>query len=175
MKRGGLAAAVLGMVGLAATTVLLSSGGGGGGLPVAPEHQGGYDRTDWGREWPARVNHLIGWDNATCQWAFYARGPERCGQPGLSRDHMVPVEDAYASGGWKWSAEKRRRFYYDISNLFVMPLRQNEGKGDKDPAGWLPEHNQCRYLRGWVETKNKYGLTADQAEKDAIVAGLARC
>lgn len=52
---------------------------------------------------------------------------------------------------------------------------ENLAKSDHDPAEWTPRRNKCAYITAWVETKQAYDLTADQAEADAIRTVLADC
>ena len=173
-RKVGLAAAIGTMVAVAVSAGLLLSSG--ADLRVAPEHKGGYDRLEWGKEWLAETNRALGWGQIGCKWAFYsATQPPVCLAGGNSRDHLVPVEEAHSSGGWNWTEVQRRQFYYDTGNLWIMPNHENREKSDKDPAGWLPEHHRCQYLDNWVATKKRYRLTADQAEWKAIQAGLAEC
>ena len=50
----------------------------------------------------------------------------------------------------------------------------NAEKGDKDPAEWKPPLQSAwpDYARAWATVKVAYGLTADQAEVDALRAML---
>ena len=177
-RRTGLAALIGGVAATAVIATGLLLGGGDDLPPFGTEHKGGYDRLEWGKEWRAETNRLLGWGLTGCKWAFYsATQPAECRAGGNSRDHLVPVEEAHSSGGWRWTAEQREGFYYDTGNLWIMPNHENREKSDKDPAGWLPEPGpvRCEYLHHWVATKDKYGLTADRAERAAIRAGLAQC
>ena len=53
----------------------------------------------------------------------------------------------------------------------------NQAKSDKDPTEWLPPlaSYRCTYLSNWVAVKVRWSLRMDQAEYDAVKAGLAGC
>ena len=138
-----------------------------------------YDRSEWsGPGWTAEVNRRLRWRRPDCKWAFYADSPEPAcdvSRTDPHRDHLVPVAEAHRSGGHRWTADRKRDFYLDVDNLHVLPAAENLDKSDHDPAEWTPRRNRCDYIAAWVETKQAYGLAADQAEADAIRAALADC
>ena len=90
-------------------------------------------------------------------------------------DHVVPLKEAYLSGGKDWSRFQKRRFANDTQNLLIVSARLNRQKGAKDPARWLPPKNQCFYVNLWVGIKNKYGLKMDSTEKSFIAKKLKSC
>lgn len=51
-----------------------------------------------------------------------------------------------------------------------MTARSNRSKSDQDPAQWTPPlpDAHCRYVGEWTATKLRRGLTAYQAEADAL-------
>jgi len=53
----------------------------------------------------------------------------------------------------------------------------NTSKGASDPAAWLPPNAgvRCTYAAVRIEVKAAWGLTADQAEIDALTALAATC
>lgn len=148
------------------------------GLTLAAEATVAYDIDNWaGNRWPAAVNDALRWKDFGCRWAFYSAHegwPDCLGD--VHRDHFVSVAEAHRSGGWEWSAERREEFYYDLDNLFVLPAAENLEKSDHDPAGWQPTGTTaCVYAYRWIVIKQKWELTADQDELDALAWTLEWC
>jgi len=83
-------------------------------------------------------------------------------------DHIVPLQEAYLSGGKDWSKEKKEKFANDEENLTVSYLSANRKKGSKDIANWLPTFNKCWYIEKFTKIKEKYQLTFDKKEKKVI-------
>ncbi|MDK1473993.1 HNH endonuclease family protein [Streptomyces sp. 549] len=93
-------------------------------------------------------------------------------------DHMVPLAEAWRSGGRTWSAAKRQSFANNLTaaQLIAVSASSNRSKGDKDPANWMPRAAyHCTYARSWVWVKNNYAMTVDSAEKAALTSTLAGC
>ncbi|MGW4829766.1 HNH endonuclease family protein [Amycolatopsis japonica] len=93
----------------------------------------------------------------------------------LDVDHVVPLAEAARSGTRTWSRADRTRYANDPAVLIAVTATSNRSKGDSDPAKWLPAEDRCGYLARWVDTKTRYRMTVDQAERDAIAAVLRRC
>lgn len=95
----------------------------------------------------------------------------------LQIDHLVPLAEAAHSGADGWTAARRHVYYNDPDNLVAVTIHANTSKGDRDPAEWKPPvpGSWCRYAAGWVHVKVSYGLSADPAERDALVVMLATC
>ena len=55
-------------------------------------------------------------------------------------DHMVTLKNAWISGAWAWTTNKRESFANDLSDpqLFAVTDNVNESKGDKSPDAWKP-------------------------------------
>ena len=90
-------------------------------------------------------------------------------------EHIVARSEAHDSGLCSrpglWSA-----FASDPLNLTVAGEHVNRTlKRDKDAADWMPDINQCWYAQTIVDVKAKYGLTVDEAERDALAAVLDGC
>jgi hypothetical protein len=83
-------------------------------------------------------------------------------------DHIVPLKEAYLSGGKNWSKEEKEKFANDEENLTVSYLSANRKKGSKDIAEWLPDYNKCWYIEKFTKIKEKYQLTLDKEEKKVI-------
>ena len=88
----------------------------------------------------------------------------------LDVDHVVPLAEAYRSGGFRWTLERRRAFANDPFGLALTRKGLNRGKGDQDPATWLPPvaELRCGYVQRWVEIKKQWGLEMDPAEQVAV-------
>ncbi|MFI6296888.1 DUF1524 domain-containing protein [Nonomuraea sp. NPDC050790] len=97
----------------------------------------------------------------------------------LDTDHMVALAQAWRSGAWAWTTEKRRQFANSLSDtqLWNVTDNVNQSKSDKDPAQWRPPlaSFHCDYAKSWTDVKYDWGLTADQAEVDALADMLATC
>ena len=96
----------------------------------------------------------------------------------LDIDHLVPLKEAYQSGGWAWTRERRRAYANDLDNpghLIAVDRRANRRKGARDPAEWLPSNEAflCAYVLAWVADKRAWRLSMDQAEAAAIEQVLA--
>jgi hypothetical protein len=91
-----------------------------------------------------------------------------------------PLAEAWDSGASAWTPERREAYANDQGaeeSLVVVTDSINQAKGDKDPAGGMlpaaPVH--CRYVAGWVGTKLRWSLTADDAEAAALRQRAAGC
>ncbi|MEU8252235.1 HNH endonuclease family protein [Nonomuraea sp. NPDC048916] len=97
----------------------------------------------------------------------------------LDIDHMVPLKQAWVSGAWAWTPEKRKAFAnsLDDSQLWAVTDNVNQSKGDKDPARWKPplQSFSCEYARSWIDVKHDWGLSMEPAEKEALIEMLATC
>lgn len=166
------------------------------GLVVAsPSHQASYDRSLFG-EWTEHSTRY-GYCNTralvlieeslkpttrtrsctviTGRWfSFYDARYYTYAYGGhlLQIDHMVPVENAWQSGAWRWSHARRVAFYNDLGDgrsLNAVDARDNLAKGDRSPDQWLPSHGRCRYVRDWTAVKIRWRLSATSAEKRALI------
>ena len=89
-------------------------------------------------------------------------------------DHFVPLNEAWQSGAYSWSNDKRSEFANDLGfakSLIAVTASSNRSKSDKDPGNWIPRNYDylCDYVTSWVEVKIRWGLTADQPEVDALL------
>lgn len=99
-------------------------------------------------------------------------------------DHVVAVQDAWASGLWRSSRSGERITYYnDPDVLQAADSSSNEAKGagvDWDAPSspvWLPDNTawHCDYMAKRAYIKHKYDLTMSSAEKMQTVSLLAQC
>lgn len=91
-------------------------------------------------------------------------------------EHVVALSEAHDSGMCEHNRRARRQFARDMLNLtLASPQLNRYEKGAKDAGEWLPELNQCWFVRTVIQVKRKYGLTADWREYDVLKNVLTRC
>ncbi len=98
----------------------------------------------------------------------------------LDVDHLVPLANAHRSGGWAWDRERKERFSNLLSysgHLIAVQNSANRAKASDGPEEWRPEVEAywCQYATYWVTIKNTWGLTATQAEAEALGEMLETC
>ncbi len=162
-----------------------------------PSPVGDYRRDDWphwadidGNGCDARQDALIAWSTVaatvnragTCKtitgWWVSPYDLMASANPGdFDVDHLVPLEDAFNSGGWQWDAGRRRQFANNPSELVVASASSNRSKGSDSPDQWRPANRDswCAYATGWVAVKVAWGLTATTAERDALGQMIDTC
>ena len=92
-------------------------------------------------------------------------------------DHVVALENAWATGAGQWTKEKRTELANDPLNLLAADGSQNESKGSGDAATWLPPNKsfRCDYVARQIAVKSKYGNWVTSAEKQAMSGILKSC
>jgi hypothetical protein len=92
-------------------------------------------------------------------------------------DHVVALSNAWQTGAFKLTYERRLAFANDPMNLLAVKGRLNSQKGDGDAATWLPPRKdiRCAYVAQQIVVKAKYGLWVTPPEKAAMVGLLAKC
>ena len=91
-------------------------------------------------------------------------------------EHIVARSEAHDSGLCAASPQTKDRFAADLLNLtLASPSVNRHQKVAKDPSEWLPALNECWYVERVVQVRQKYALTIDQAEAEAIDRVLAGC
>lgn len=156
-----------------------------------------YVRDDWphwadveGNGCDARQDALIAWSvvpatvnrAGTCRvitgsWVSPYDGITTSVPGDFDVDHLVPLENAYRSGGWRWDVGRRRAFANDPSELVVASATSNRQKGSDPPNQWRPSNRDswCAYATGWVDVKVTWGLSATTEERDALGQMLDTC
>lgn len=162
-----------------------------------PSPQGVYRREDWphwadvdGNGCDARQDALVAWSvvpatvnrAGTCKvvagsWVspYDLKASNNAGD--FDVDHLVPLANAFESGGWAWSAERRRAFANNPGELVVASASSNRSKGADTPDQWRPSNRDswCAYADGWVKVKSAWGLTVTSSERDALGQMLDTC
>ena len=162
-----------------------------------PSPQGDYRREDWphwadveGNGCDARQDALVAWSiepatvnrSSGCRvvagsWVSPYDGMASNNPSDFDVDHLVPLADAFDSGGWQWTAERRRAFANDPAELVVASASSNRSKGSQSPDQWRPSDRSswCAYADGWVRVKSSWGLTVTTSERDALGQMLDTC
>lgn len=91
----------------------------------------------------------------------------------LQIDHVVPLKNAYQSGAWSWSPEKRCNYSNFLAypeHLLAVQKHANLSKGERGPDVYLPlnESFQCQYLAIWLTIKAIWSLKIATTEANAI-------
>jgi len=92
-------------------------------------------------------------------------------------DHIVALSNAWQTGAFKLTLEKRTAFANDPLELLAVSGRLNSQKSDGDAATWLPPRKsyRCAFVARQVAVKYKYGLWLTPPEKAAILKLLQLC
>ncbi|MFE4305698.1 HNH endonuclease family protein [Streptomyces sp. NPDC056891] len=169
-------------------------------IPVADEARAGYSRDSF-KHWNAGLDLSDGCNTraevlqaeaveapavaAGCKlsggaWTSYYDGQEVRDPGKLDIDHLVPLAESWDSGASAWTAARREAYANDQDSpvsLVAVTARTNRSKADQDPATWMPPlpDAHCRYIGEWTATKLRWGLTADQAEVDALTVYAEVC
>ena len=98
----------------------------------------------------------------------------------LDVDHLVPLENAHASGGWWWDAQTKEAYANDLrdpEHLVAVDRGANRAKGAQGPQAWMPPNRayRCEYVRSWQAIKKRWGLTMDEAEAAFVASEVAAC
>jgi Protein of unknown function (DUF1524) len=117
---------------------------------------------------------------ATGDWLDPWSGSEITSAHVLDIDHTVPLANAWRSGAWAWSADERRAYandLTDVGHLIALALGENRSKGDDGPEAWKPPNpaTWCAYARDWTAIKARWNLTASTSEWSALVAMSSTC
>ncbi|MFF8831305.1 DUF1524 domain-containing protein [Streptomyces sp. NPDC015131] len=145
---------------------------------MEPEHTTGYYRDAFGyagtrvRAWI--LNHERRDDGS---WFSRWDGRFTSDPSTLDIDHTVALKEAWDSGAWAWSENKRRTFANDEVNPFTLNAitsSLNRSKSDQDGA-WAAPANRCQYVQQVAWIKTFYGLSVDPDEKRVMLDVARRC
>lgn len=162
-----------------------------------PRPNGVYRREDWphwsdtdGNGCDARQDALVAWSlvpatvnrSGGCRvvvgsWISPYDGKRSNNPSDFDIDHLVPLENAFESGGWAWTASQRRSYANDVRGLVVSSASSNRSKGSRTPDQWRPTDRSswCAYADGWVSVKQRWSLTVTTGERDALGQMLDTC
>jgi hypothetical protein len=95
-------------------------------------------------------------------------------------DHVIPLAEAWDSGGQEWDATRWLVFGNDLDDsrsLRAVSASSNRSKSDRDPAEWMPPATtfRCQYAAEWIALKSRWSLLVDPAEHNALATTLASC
>jgi hypothetical protein len=87
----------------------------------------------------------------------------------LDVDHLVSLKEAWDSGAWAWTPERRIAYANDLSDgrtLIAVSATSNRSKGDRDPSNWIPEDDGavCPFVGDWIAVKARWSMSMDQSE-----------
>lgn len=119
-------------------------------------------------------------DVASGQWIGPYSGDTVTDPGALDIDHMVPLQNAFNSGGWRWDFDKREQYANDLEDtdhLLAVKLGLNRSKGSKGPEDWMPPDTSywCTYVEDWKAIKEKWQLTMTTAELAKVDSVEATC
>ncbi|MBX6389222.1 MAG: HNH endonuclease [Frankia sp.] len=92
-------------------------------------------------------------------------------------DHVVSLSDAWQTGAYAWTDERREAFANDPENLLAVDGPTNVSKSDKNAAEWLPpaDSYHCPLVARQVGLKTRYGLWVTPEEAEAMRRVLTTC
>jgi hypothetical protein len=98
----------------------------------------------------------------------------------LDIDHVVALRDAHDSGGFSWSAERRREFANDLSDersLRAVYRGANRSKGSRGPDLWLPKNPEfrCQYILEYSQIKSSWGLRSSDSQTAVLAYMMKIC
>ena len=144
------------------------------GLTIADEHRcSPYDSDDY--SYPQSVEPRIVAGMGGIIYGPYT-GRRFAGTRETDIEHIVARSEAHDSGLCAADEATRARFASDLLNLtLAAPEVNRQQKRAYDAAEWLPQLNQCWYADRVVQVRQKYALTIDKEEADALDAVLSGC
>ena len=143
------------------------------GLVVAPERRcAPYDADDY--RYPQSVEARIVAELGGVYGPYTGRW--FASQSDTDIEHMLARSEAHDSGLCAADLATRRRFATDLLNLTLAGPRVNRyEKVDRDAAEWLPAQNRCWFAARVIAVRQRYELTIDRREADALDQVLAGC
>lgn len=91
-------------------------------------------------------------------------------------DHVIPLMYAHTHGGDRWPPQKKLQFANDPINLMLVEKREIRRKSERGPNRYLPRDEfRCEYVNLWNAIAEKYDLTIENRDKNAITRVLRDC
>lgn len=171
------------------------------GLTIAPEDDTGYRREAFGKGWKdldgdgctprneilardlkntttrdgCRIESGTLHDPYTNTVIDFTKGPETSQE--VQIDHLVALNEAWASGAKNWTDDQRLQFANDPLNLLAVDGSANQSKQAQDAGTWLPENPafHCDYASRQIHIKDTYKLTIDHREYNALAEAVSSC
>lgn len=129
-------------------------------------------------------------DPYTGRTIHFTRGPKTSAN--VQIDHVVALQDAWASGARDWTQEKRIEYANSPDVLLASDGPANMAKGNGldfngtsrwltqktgAPDVWMPDNTayRCDYMAKRAQIKKQWGLTMTAREKQQTVSVLASC
>ena len=147
------------------------------GLPVCEEvERTGYDRDAFGSAYSSLEDDII---RGLPKSGGQVYTPYSCklfdirpdGTAATDIEHIVALAEAYDSA---LPELQFRTFAGDLANLTIAdPTVNRIQKSDRDAADWRPSLNTGWFAARVVDVKQKYGLSVNPAERDALASMLA--
>jgi hypothetical protein len=113
-----------------------------------------------------------GCDIEVGQWVSLYDGRTITSAVELEIDHLVALKEAWVSGAWQWTKERRDAFANDlgyIGSLIAVSVESHDPKGALGPGEWLPDEGACEFAERWVAVKWRWGLSVDSKELQALL------
>lgn len=114
----------------------------------------------------------LGCDVEVGEWVSLYDGLRVTSAAELEIDHLVALKEAWVSGAWQWTEERRDAFANDlgyIGSLVAVSVESHDPKGALDPAEWLPDEGVCEFAERWVAVKWRWSLSVDSRELQALL------
>ena len=91
-------------------------------------------------------------------------------------DHVIPLQYAHDHGGAQWSPLLKKLFANDPDNLLIVDDGENQRKGAKGPAQYLPRlQYRCEYVRRWQQLTEKYELQLARQDLQTLTRITREC
>ncbi len=147
------------------------------GLPVCEEaERTGYDRDAFGSAYSSLEDEII---KGLPKSGGQVYTPYSCklfdiradGTAATDIEHIVALAEAYDSG---LPESQFRTFAGDLVNLTIAdPAVNRNEKSDRDAGEWRPSRNTGWFAAKVIAVKQKYDLSVNPAERDALASMLA--
>ena len=87
-------------------------------------------------------------------------------------DHIVPIYEAYKTGGKDWPSSKKKQFANDLENLAITSKKLNRSKSAKIITQFKAANAELnkRYICTYFKIKTKYSLKLSDKEMGLIKA-----
>ena len=131
-----------------------------------------YDRDEYGRRYSSKKDDIL--DELGANFGPYS-GNCFSDDDETHIEHIVAIAEAHESGMCQMERETKRTFAGDILNLTIAAAKVNLAKSSKDAYDWIPDQNSCWFADRVVQVRQKYGMTVDPDEANALEDILANC